>query len=149
MPPYPITKPTPESWDAFVAAHPQAHILQTPAWANHKSHFGWSGEIVALAADDGALIAGAQLLYRPLPLGLGTLAYIPKGPLAPANWWRDATTMRPLWQAIHAAARRRGARWLKVEAPDDPDQAVLIAALQAAGFRSSPQNVQPPRTIVL
>ena len=57
--------------------------------------------------------------------------------------------MRPLWDALHAAARRKGARWLKVEAPDDPDQAMLGDALAAAGFRPSPQGIQPPRTVTL
>ncbi len=140
--------PPPEAWDAFVAGHPQAHILQTPAWGALKSAFDWRADCVALADGGGRILAGAQILYRPLPFHLGTMAYIPKGPLAPADWWQRPQRMAHLWHAIHTVARRQGARWLKVEAPGEEDQA-LAAALRAAGFRPSPQSVQPPRTLLL
>jgi peptidoglycan pentaglycine glycine transferase (the first glycine) len=144
----PLT-PDPAAWDAFVAAHPHAHVLQLPAWGTLKARFGWEAETVALAGPDGAPVAGALILYRALPFGLGRMAYVPKGPLAPSHWWAAPERMRPLWDALHAAARRHGACWIKVEAPDDPDQTQLSAALSAAGFRPSPQNIQPPRTVTL
>ncbi|MBN2470325.1 MAG: peptidoglycan bridge formation glycyltransferase FemA/FemB family protein, partial [Anaerolineae bacterium] len=145
------TNPPEAAWDDFVAAHPQAHVLQLPAWGALKSAFGWRSSRVALAEADGALTAGAQILYRPLPFRLGALAYIPKGPLAPLDWWAQPERMRPLWDAIHAEARQNGARWLKVEGPDaPPDQAAAtLAALEAARFRPSPQNIQPVRTVVI
>ncbi len=143
--------PPEATWDRLAAAHPQAHILQLSAWGALKSAFGWGSSRVALAEADGTLAAGAQLLYRPLPFRLGTLAYIPKGPLAPADWWAQPERMRPLWAAIHAEARRHGARWLKVEGPDAPPDpgAVITAGLEAAGFRPSPQTIQPVRTVVI
>lgn len=152
----PIT-PAEPAWETFVAEHPQAHFLQLPAWGMLKSQFGWQSECVALIDEGESLVAGAQLLYRPLPFRLGMLAYIPKGPLATADWWQDPAQMQPLWAAIHRAAKRHGARWLKVEAPDQrpgsaegaPDASTTTNALQAAGFRASPQNVQPVRTVVL
>ncbi len=133
--------PTPDAWDAFVERHPQAHLLQLAPWGALKSAFGWRAERVALAAAPGGPpVAGAQLLYRPLPLRLGTLAYIPRGPLAPVDWWATPARMQPLWRALHAAARRQGARWLKVEAPDTgaadgPTLETMQAALAAAGLR--------------
>jgi len=153
------TSPSAGAWDAFASAHPQAHVLQLPAWGALKARFGWRASCIALAAD-GQIVAGAQVLYHPLPLRLGCMAYIPKGPLAPPAWWEQPEKMAPLWAAIHAEARRQGARWLKVEAPDPPvlpggipageDHARrCAAALSAAGFRPSPQNIQPVRTIVL
>ncbi len=154
---YTAIAPIPAAWDTFVAAHEQAHVLQTPAWGVLKSAFGWSAERVALIDGNGAIVAGAQLLFRPLPLRLGTMAYIPKGPLAPSEWWEQPERLAPLWEAIHAAARRHSARWLKVEAPDAigmPDQASVWegaaqSALRAAGCRPAVHTIQPPRTIVL
>lgn len=134
------------AWDAFVAAHPQAHLLQLSTWGQLKSQFGWMSEIVPLADTQGAVTGGAQILYRRLPFHLGWMAYIPKGPLASPNWWESDTP--GLWSQIHAAARRHGARWLKVEAPDGESDPIA-AALARAGFRPSPQGVQPVRTVVI
>ncbi len=142
-------KPAPERWDAFAAAHPQAHILQTPDWGCLKATFGWRADRIALADANGAVCAGAQILYRRLPFRLGTLAYIPKGPLTPPDWWDgESELMAGLWQIIHRDAQQHGARWLKVEAPFEESEAIG-AALRAAGFRPSAQNVQPPRTMLL
>jgi peptidoglycan pentaglycine glycine transferase (the first glycine) len=141
-----VITPAPDTWDAFVAGHAQAHLLQLPAWGDFKSRYGWRQTRVALADETGTIQAGAQILLRPLPLKLGTLAYIPKGPLAPADWWTDPAAMTPLWQAIHTTARKANARWLKVEAPTT-DNPSVVQALQTADFRPALQTVQPPRTI--
>jgi peptidoglycan pentaglycine glycine transferase (the first glycine) len=138
-------------WDAFVAAHPDGHILQTSDWGRLKSMFGWSSQIVAVKVANGDIVAGAQVLYRPLPLRLGTMAYIPAGPLFCAG---DADPAHPatlaLWRGIDESARNRRAVFLKVEPCDwyrpRPD---LPAQLQHAGLRLSLQTVQPPRTIVI
>jgi len=36
---HPLT-PDPAVWDAFVAAHPRAHLLQLSAWGALKAAFG-------------------------------------------------------------------------------------------------------------
>src|SRR5215471_8151580 len=117
MPPYLITRPDPVEWDAFAGSHPDAHILQTSDWGRLKSQFGWMADIVGIQEESGALVAGALMLYRALPLRLGTLAYIPAGPLfncyAPDS--PDHPANQLLWEAIHQAARQRRAAFLKVE----------------------------------
>lgn len=135
-------EPPADQWDAFVSRQPRAHALQSAAWGALKSAYGWSCARVALADGGGTLAAGAQLLFRALPLGLGTLAYLPLGPYvaADAHW-------PALWEAVHAAARQRRAAFLKwepglhLDAPP-PDPA-------AWGFAPSAQTIQPPRTVVL
>lgn len=154
MPNLSAITPHPAAWDAFVASHPQGHILQTPAWGALKSAFGWSSGCVALGTGPDDLIAGAQILYRALPFRTGMMAYIPKGPLAPDEWWSNPSQMKPLWDAIHTTAKKHGARWLKVEAPDQadtsPEASVAIEqTLQTSGFIPSPQNVQPLRTVLI
>ncbi|NUM46800.1 MAG: peptidoglycan bridge formation glycyltransferase FemA/FemB family protein, partial [Anaerolineales bacterium] len=32
---------TSTTWDQFLTAHPNAHLLQTTAWAQLKAAFGW------------------------------------------------------------------------------------------------------------
>lgn len=130
-------------WDAFVAAHPAGHLLQLSRWGALKARFGWQAARLALE-QDGHLRAGAQVLFRPLPLGR-TLAYVPKGPLLVPD---DEAIARSFWNALHALARSRQAVLLKIE-PEWPDDAALAARLRDWGFRPSPQTIQPRRTVWL
>ncbi len=121
------------SWEAFLKEHPEAHILQTDAWGELKSRFGWQAERVR-SGDAGALV-----LFRRLPMGF-TLAYIPKGPLGP--WLRD------LLPALDELCRRRRCLLLKVE-PDSTESPDLAHELRSHGFMSSPHTIQPRRTLVV
>ncbi|MGH2522903.1 MAG: lipid II:glycine glycyltransferase FemX, partial [Anaerolineales bacterium] len=121
-------------------AHPHGHILQTHAWGQLKSAFGWRAETVCAGGQ------GALVLLRSLPLPPGRpLAYVPRGPLAD---WEDAAALGDLVQALDSACRARRAICLKIE-PDLPDSAACADTLTALGFRPSPQAVQPRRTLVV
>jgi peptidoglycan pentaglycine glycine transferase (the first glycine) len=132
----------PEAWDAFVAAHPAGTILQTSRWAELKATFGWDWEIVTPNPDAGS---GALVLYRSLPFKLGTIAYVPRGPLVD---WNDARAVAATLNALRVAARRRRAwaLWLEPEMLDTPE---ARARLRACGLRSVTRTIQPPRTIVV
>lgn len=149
-----ITAP---EWDAFIARHPQAHLLQTRPWGELKSAFGWEVVHVLNAQED----LGAQVLFRRLPLGF-CLAYIPKGPVGglqvdsmdevsqdAAAWVNpEIPAWQTLWQEIDRLCRRRRAVFLKLE----PDGWVIDdAAAQSSppGFRPSAHPIQPRRTLVV
>ena len=141
----PSWNPQPHAWDNFVVEHAAAHVLQTSPWGALKAQFGWADERVGLARA-GRLVAGAQVLYRRLPAGLGRLAYVPRGPLVD---WAAEEQMAALLDALDHAARSRGAIALTIE-PDLPDEPVHRARLQASGFRPSPlASIQPRRTILV
>lgn len=135
--------PANQQWDTFVRSHPRGHVLQLSGWGRLKSAYGWDAQRVALANTDGDITAGAQLLFRRLPLGLGTMAYLPMGPLL-----SDETDAKALWQAVDAAARSGGARFIKwepgiyLEGETEPNFAAL-------DFHESAQTIQPPRTILI
>lgn len=136
--------PAPE-WDDLVAAHPRAHILQTVEWGELKATFGWSPRRVAVV-EDGVPRAGALVLYRRLPLGLGSLAYVPRGPLVD---WEQPEEVTKLLETLAEAARARRAVTLIVE-PDLPDEPRWRELLTALGFRPSPLgSIQPRRTLVV
>ena len=121
------------AWEAFLRSHPETHILQTAAWGELKSGFGW----YALRLIVGE--AGAQVLFRPLPGGF-TVAYIPKGPVGPRESWEA------LWPEVDTLCKRERAVFLKVEPDlweDDP------AAVLPPRFRESPHAIQPRRTLVV
>ena len=139
---YHAITPAPDAWEAFVQAHPRAHLLQTAPWGELKAAFGWRPLRVALDDSGGGIVAGVQLLLRRLPLRLGWLAYAPYGPLVD---WADAGQVRALRDAVDDAARQHGAALLKIE----PGFGLEHVDFAAYGFRPSPQTVQPPRTIRL
>ncbi|HVO43397.1 MAG TPA: peptidoglycan bridge formation glycyltransferase FemA/FemB family protein [Aggregatilineales bacterium] len=138
-----------QRWNAFVNQHPDAHILQQAEWGMLKSAFGWQHEILAVGQDAASPIeAGALILYRRLPFGLGTMAYIPAGPLLRDDAVNPANDL--LWSAIDGQARRRRAAFLKVEPCNwYRERPALAAYLASAGLRISPQTIQPPRTSIL
>jgi lipid II:glycine glycyltransferase (peptidoglycan interpeptide bridge formation enzyme) len=131
--------PTDPQWDAFVE-RAGGHLLQTTAWGALKSAFGWRAERVALAGASGQIESGAQVLYRPLPLRLGTIAYVPRGPVGP---WSE-----PLLTALDRRARANRAALLKLE-PDEADTPQAAARLGDLGLRPSPHAVQPRRTLLV
>ena len=134
--------PPVEQWDRFVANHERGHFLQTSAWGNVKSDFGWQAQRISLMDVDKNIIAGAQILYRKLPYGLGKLAYVPFGPLVD---WTDEAVVRDLLTIMDKAAKRKGAVFMKLE----PGYEVDTQILKKVKCQSSPQTVQPPRTIVV
>ncbi|MGC9399666.1 MAG: lipid II:glycine glycyltransferase FemX [Anaerolineae bacterium] len=144
MPYLSLNSPDPQTWNAFVKQHPQGNILQTTTWGRLKANFGWAWEIVALGPK-ATLQAGALLLYRKLPLNVGTLAYAPRGPLVD---WSDAQASRDLLQALERRARRHRAwaLWLEPNAFDGPE---VRRQLTTLGLQASARTVQPPRTILV
>ncbi len=140
-----IRNPQSDVWDHFVAGHPDGHFLQTSSWGTLKSQFGWTDERVGLA-HDGELVAGAQMLTRRLPAGMGRLAYVPKGPLVD---WADEEQLEALLVVLDRSSRSRGCIALTIE-PDLPDEPAHRERLRALGFRPAPfSDIQPRRTLVV
>ena len=93
-------------WKEYLNQHPSAHLLQTAEWGELKAAFGW--DAVRLVCGN----AGAQLLFRRLPLGL-TVPYMPK----PAFSIQSSTADRQFWQELDSICREKRALFLKIE-PD-------------------------------
>jgi peptidoglycan pentaglycine glycine transferase (the first glycine) len=130
-----------EQWDGFVCAHAYGHLLQRWGWGALKSHYGWQPVRVGLLEGE-RLVAGAQVLFRRLPLGTGAMGYIPKGPvIAP-----DSPLWPELLAALRQAARARRAPFLRLEPEWEMGQAPALPAL-----RKAPDDaiVQAPATIMI
>lgn len=123
---------TAAEWDDFLSRHPEAHLLQGRAWGALKEDFGWSA--LRVQAGD----AGAQVLFRRLPLGL-SVAYLPKGPVG-RNW-------EMLWPELDRVCRQQRAVFLKVE-PDAWEEDFDAIHAQMSGFQPA-QPIQPRRTILI
>jgi peptidoglycan pentaglycine glycine transferase (the first glycine) len=127
-----------QEWDQFVRKNPHGHVLQTTAWGQLKSAFGWNVETVCANGQ------GALVLFRRLPLGL-KVAYVPRGPLAD---WNQAADLGELVDVLDKLCRARNAICLKWE-PDLPNTPSFAGTLASLGFQPSPHSVQPRRTIVV
>lgn len=133
-----------KDWNSFVATSSEGHILQSSQWGRLKERFGWQAARIAIE-DRGQLLAGAQVLFRPLPLGLQTIAYVPKGPMTD---WANEEVTQALLETLHHLCRQRHAIFLKIE-PDLAEDPIVAQKLTELGFRASPQTVQPRCTILL
>jgi peptidoglycan pentaglycine glycine transferase (the first glycine) len=134
-------------WEAFVAAEPGGNFLQTAAWGNFKSEWGWRARRVAIR-HEGILVAGAQVLFRPLPLGR-SIAYIPRGPVAPED---QPGPLVALLGEVHRLCRAEGALLLTIEPPWPVPRAGVsrnVEAMKRSGFRPAVKTVQPGATIIL
>lgn len=122
-------------WNAFLAKHTAAHLLQSGEWGELKSDFGW--EAVHLVVGD----TGAQILFRRLPLGF-SFAYLPKGPVT------ASTPVPGLWSEVDRICRSRRAVFLKVE-PNGWEGEGQPFVFNRQVFASSPQHIQPHSTLVI
>ena len=121
----------PVGWDDAAARSRCGHVLQSSAWARIREAQGWRAEYVRV----GEPLPVALVLWRALPLG--SVAYVPRGPIVAPG---DARGLADALGALAALARARGALFLKVDPELAPEEAA--PALAAAGFRRAP-DVQP------
>ena len=136
-----------QQWELFVSTAPTGHFLQSWGWGELKARFGWSPVRLALSRED-ENVAAATLLRRTaphLPLRVGHLAYIPKGPVID---WSDSSLCATFFSQLAAYLRKQGAIALRTE----PGEEVLIAEV-LKGLHTLHMHpvspVQPLRTIIL
>ncbi len=135
-----------QAWRRFAGSRPQAHFLQSVAWAHLRAEAGWEPRRLLITAadaspdaDGAAAVAGAQILVRRRPGG--RLAYLPRGPICPPD--------HPAWPVLLDAmkAATRDCVALRIE-PNWPDEPVARTVLEAAGLREV-EALQPPSTLRL
>lgn len=145
-----------ETWRAILHQLPCPHPLQSWAWGEFKSRWGWQMHPTAWL-EDGRPVAAALLLQRQLvgrlPL---SMLYAPKGPLLDYN--RLDLARHVLLDLAHMARQRR-ATVLKIdpdviggvgiEAQAQPAGVAWRQMLQAQGWRYSAEQVQFPNTVAL
>lgn len=135
-----------ELFNAFVAAHPKGHVLQSWQWGNVKEP-AWQ-PLRLVIERDGEICAAALILQRTLPAGLGNIFYSPRGPVLDiydAELWRETVS------AVKKLAAERGAIYWKVDPDIDIDfaeaaewqrllgESGFVKAGQGEGF----EGVQP------
>jgi lipid II:glycine glycyltransferase (peptidoglycan interpeptide bridge formation enzyme) len=136
----PLDEPDDTEWDAFVAAIPGGLYPQSSCWGKIRMRTGW--RTARVIVDDGAaIVAGAQLLLRPLP-GVGSLGYVPKGPLVPPG---DAELARVVLDGLLERVARYRVRYLALQPPSRDD--ALERELAARGFEPNEDIGTPSTTL--
>ena len=132
-----------EQWDSIVQTFPNASFLQSSAWADLKSKYGWTTKRFVIGDKD-SIRGGVQVLVRTRRVShLGPsmgIAYVPRGPLAP-----ETVDARALVHAIVEEARQAGSSFLRVEPTSEAHARILVDE----GFVSSSRFIQIPRTGVV
>jgi len=130
-------------WDAFLERTPGGHHAQTSLWAQVKAHLGW-GAARVIVTWGGHIVAGAQMLIRPLPL-VGAVGYVSKGPVCVEE---DPDLAGFVLRELHRLARTCRVRCLVVQPPNDGH--ALACRLPGWGFWPSAIPVaQPTATLLL
>lgn len=130
------------AWDDFVARIPGGDHAQASGWGETKRASGL--EVVRLVARrSGAIVGGAQILIRQLPM-VGSFGYVPRGPVLEPG---DVATAEVVVSGLRRVAGQRRIRHLVVQ-PARYD-GWLAERLPAWGLAPSALAVAPTATVVL
>jgi len=130
-----------QKWNEFLNDYPQAHILQSPAWGELKSKFGWESCWVV----HGKL--GAQLLFQKIPFGF-QIGYLPRGPISLEGKIFDHPDWIGFQKDLDDLCHQRKAVFLKIE-PDCWHGDGSQPCPSPAGYKHSSHSIQPPRTVLI
>ena len=89
------------AWDAFLVKVPRAPYQQSSLWAKVKAGQGWRSARMTVTRD-GSIHAGAQLLYRAIPLA-GAVGFVACGPILASDDPALAATAAEGLQRLAAA----------------------------------------------
>ncbi|HEY6287140.1 MAG TPA: peptidoglycan bridge formation glycyltransferase FemA/FemB family protein [Ktedonobacteraceae bacterium] len=142
-------------WDAFISASPSGHLLQSWGWGELKASAGWHPLRLALwDTQREQIVAAAQVLRRTplhLPLALGHLAYIPRGPVFDWSNHDVSYLVQTFFSQLHVNLIKQATFALQAEFAcevESQESTMLIRDLDAMHFQRV-QAIQPGRTILL
>jgi len=140
------------AWDTFLAARPEADVLQSWAWGEAMRLTGQSPVRVLALDDRGSVVGIAQVLVRRTSLGRSVL-YAPHGPV----WIRDAPdadrTLGTLLGSLRDAGRAARGVVVKVDPAATrvgaDDAAEVAGVLAMAGLRTARHDLQARTTLLV
>ncbi len=146
-----------EAWQTVLDGLPNGgHALQSWAWGEFKSRWGWTAHPMALMVGDKTL-AAALLLKRKLPRLPFSILYVPKGPILDYN---DGSLRRVMLTELEKLAQKERAIFIKID-PDvvkswgveeerpSPVGSKFVTELKQNGWHYSDSQVQFRNTVEL
>lgn len=129
------------AWDAFLTQTEEGDLLQSSWWAELKSKAGWQVRRVTVK-ENNRIVAGAQLLLRPLPFPLGAVGYVPRGPVLSAD---KPELVQLVLDKLKVVARRHRVQLLFVQPPRP--YTALTNTLQTGDFHPTRAKIAPLSTM--
>ncbi|MGH3824420.1 MAG: lipid II:glycine glycyltransferase FemX [Pseudonocardiaceae bacterium] len=129
-------------WDELVDRTPGTDVTQLSVWAHLRGRVGFS-PLYLLAYQAGELVGGAQILTRRFPV-LGSVGYLPYGPLVAPDAPATDDIRRALVDALVVLSRRR-LRILFIQPPESAQD--ISNDLLRRGFRPSSAGIAPQGSI--
>lgn len=118
-----------EALDAFVAAHPNGHFMQTSAYGRARSD--WDGWVGMICRRDGSIRGTMGILIHRI-WGLGeALLYAPRGPVLDPD---DCDVFEELIDGAVEYGRSNGAYLLRIDPAVEKDAFALTGTALARGF---------------
>ena len=118
-------------YEEFVKSHPMGGITQSVRWHNVKSN--WGHEIVVSRDTGGAIVGGASVLIRRMPLVGTSMLYSPRGPVCDLY---NPDILHDLKQGIDQLAKRYRAHLYKMD-PEVPESDTRFFSIaKAMGFQN-------------
>lgn len=133
-----------EEWDRFVAQGDCFGLMQSWDYGRFKSTLGWEAHRVMVSGDSGPL-AAAQVFVKEFPLGMGSIAHVPRGPVVISE---EPEALDLVYEKLREIAQDHRAIFLKVE-PAWMDSPQNRRAMTERGFRESVHPIQPEATVFL
>lgn len=142
-----------------LASLPYAHALQSWAWADQKSRWGWKPIPLTLTIGESSWepLAAAMVLKRQIPRSPFCILYVPKGP---ALDYKDGALRRVVLAELENIARRERAIFVKIdpeivkswgdeEERPSPLGTKFTGELKNRGWRLSNEQIQFRNTVEL
>jgi hypothetical protein len=126
------------AWDLLVDRTPGTDVTQLSVWGGLRGRVGFT-PLYLLAYQDGGLVGGAQILTRRFPV-LGSVGYLPYGPLVAPDAPATDDIRRALVDALVVLSRRR-LRILFIQPPEGAQD--TSDELLHRGFRPSSAGIAP------
>ena len=130
------TAPDQCEWEALVSSW-GGELLQSWAWGEFKERTGWKTSRV-LCTRDAKPVAAAQWLRRQVPL-LGSIAYIPRGPVTAPD---ESALAAVLVRQVAVESHRAGSFVLWIEPPWEKEQGPALPTT----FNPTAEYIQPQAT---
>lgn len=150
---------SPAAWQAALGRLPYAHALQSWAWGQFKSRWGWEALplTMSVGANSWETIAAAMVLKRRVPRLPFCVLYVPKGPVLD---YHDKALRRQVLARLEQLAKRERAIFIKID-PEiarswglenervSPLGMAVTRDLRERGWRPSDEQIQFRNTVEL
>lgn len=129
-------------WDDFLEQVPIGHHAQTSAWGRARAFIGWR-PVRMVVSEDGRVVAGAQMVIRPMPVG-GNIGFVCRGPVVGQD---RPDLARLVFDEMMAMGKARNVQYLVVQPPRGGDW--MCPRLTALGFRYGAFDIDITATVLI